>query len=284
MTRRRQKVLLWNMDIFFKTKVLRAEVRKSRIDILTTLVAEHAPSIVALQEAPPDFGRRQGLGPEYEVIPGPKGLALALHKAAWTLRGQEATEGWRGLVVQADPPAGGAGLRIWNIHAPPPGHFRTSEAVRTFVRTDVRDALRDVREEDPDRAELVVGDFNLPPYDDAVMGRDGLYARRIPEWVASKAAYEGARYRPLFNATWPVLGLVAPPYGDFYRDKDRHDVGPWYVPSQALMSARLATPGKRQVRLLERAGEQPLCDDRRKRPNKRVGSDHLPLLITFRAP
>ncbi len=282
MTRRRQTVLSWNMGSFFK-KALSAEVRRSRLDILTTLVAEHAPSIVGLQEAPADFGGREGLGHEYEIIRGPRGVATALRKAAWTPSGHDARESWRALVVKADPYGGGPGLWIWNLHLSPPGH-KDSETRRALARAEPRDDLRDFREGDPNRAELVVGDFNLPPYDDAVMRDDGFYASRVREWVLSKEAHAGARYRPLFNATWPLLGLLTPPYGDFHRYKRKGDVGPWYVVSQALRSARLAIPGEPQVRLLECAGGRPLYRGSRKRPNKGVGSDHLPLLITFLSP
>ncbi|WP_437619761.1 endonuclease/exonuclease/phosphatase family protein [Sorangium sp. So ce1151] len=282
MTRRRQTVLSWNIGIFFK-KALSDRVRRSRLDILTMLLAEHAPSIVALQEAPADLGGREGLGHEYEIIRGPNGVATALRKAAWTPGAHRAGEGWRALVVKADPHGGGPGLWIWNLHLYPPGH-RDSETRRALTRAEPRDDLRLFRERDPHRAEIVVGDFNLPPYDDAVMGYDGFHASRVREWVQSQEVHEGARYRPLFNATWPLLGLLTPPYGDFHRAKRKGDVGPWYVLSQALMSARLAIPGERQVRLLDCAGERPLCDKKHGRPDKDIGSDHLPLLITFLSP
>ncbi len=282
MTRRRQTVLSWNMDSFFK-KGLSAEVRRSRFDILTALVAKHAPSIVALQEAPVDFGGRDGLGHEYEIIRGPRGVATALRTAAWTPSGYNVREGWRALVVKAAPPGGGPGLWIWNLHAASASH-KDSEDRRTRLRRESRRDLDKFREVDRDRAELVVGDFNLPPYDDAVIRRDGFYASRVREWVKSKETHGGTLDRPLFNATWALLGRVKPPYGDFWRDKDKDSTGPWYVLCQALMSARLAIPGERQVRLLECAGERSLYDKKRGCLDTDIGSDHLPLLITFLSP
>ncbi|KYF98236.1 hypothetical protein BE20_35765 [Sorangium cellulosum] len=257
-------------------------VRLSRLAALRTLIALYAPSFVALQEAPDDLGRGD-LGPRYRVISGLGGITTAVLQTAWRVRDHSTMEGWRALVVKVDPLAGGLDLWLWNLHQPI--LHKDSEERRTLSRCEPRDDLRRFRARDPDRGELVVGDFNLEPHDVAMVGRDGFYARSSPEWVLSRPSRRDILYRPLYNAT-PTPSASQrddPPYGSYYRDKSKDGAGPWFRPDQVLMSAELLRCGKPRVTLLPRAGETDLCAPAHRRPDPKVGSDHLPLLIELMA-
>ncbi|KYF80549.1 hypothetical protein BE11_20050 [Sorangium cellulosum] len=281
MIRRRYTVLQWNMGIYFKRK-LPDRVRRSRLDVLRALLAEHAPSIVALQEAPADLGHQRVFTPSYRLIPGPKGVATAILQPAWKVLCHEPMARWRALVVKADPRRRGElGLWIWNVHLPI--LHKSTESLRTLARCEPRDDLRWFRWLDPDRCELVIGDFNLPPHDDAMVRRDGFHANASHAWALRRARRRKLGYRPLFNPTPSIRGLASPPYGSYYRDKDKDDPGPWSMPDQVLMSARLAIPGEPQVTLVDSAGGRRLCDARNGCPDPEVGSDHLPLLTRFQA-
>ncbi|WP_434042343.1 MULTISPECIES: endonuclease/exonuclease/phosphatase family protein [Sorangium] len=273
-------VLQWNMGVYHDRR-LADESWQSRIDVLRTLVAERAPSLVTLQEAPADLQRLRVFGPRYQVIPGPRGVATAVLQPAWSVLDYSAGNGWRALVIKANPRRGKIGLWIVNVHLPI--LYKDSDDRRTFARCEPRDDLRRLRERDPDRCELLIGDFNLPPYDAAMTRRDGFYANSSPAWVSSKTRQRDAFYRPLYSPPVSVPELGNPPFGSYYRDKDKDGPGPWWTPDQVLMSARLATPGESQASLVTHAGTTTLCDPKRGRPNPKVGSDHLPLWVSFSA-
>ncbi|WP_437875191.1 endonuclease/exonuclease/phosphatase family protein [Sorangium sp. So ce513] len=281
MTRRRYTVLQWNMGIYFKQKLTDRVVR-SRLDVLGALLAEHAPSIVALQEAPADLGHLRVFTSRYLLIQGPRGVATAILQPVWKVLYHESMKGWRALVVKADPPSRRElGLWIWNVHLPI--LHKSPESLRTLARCEPRDDLRRFRQRDPDRCELVIGDFNMPPHDDAMVRRDGFHANASHEWASRTALRRGRSYRPLFNPTPSIRGLASPPYGSYFRDKDRDDAGPWSMPDQVLMSARLAIPGEPPVTLVDSAGGRRLCDPRHGKPDPQIGSDHLPLVTAFQA-
>ncbi|WP_437659775.1 hypothetical protein [Sorangium sp. So ce1182] len=256
-------------------------VRLSRLAVLEALIARYAPSFVAIQEAPDDLGR--DLDPRYQVISGLGGITTAVLQPAWQVRDHRTMEGWRGLVVKVDPLAGGLGLWLWNLHQPI--LFKDSEERRTLLRCEPRDDLRRFRARDPGRGEIVLGDFNLEPHDLAMVGRDGFYARAFREWVLSRASQQDIVYRALYNATPTPSASQGddPPYGSYYRDKSKDGAGPWSRPDQALISAEVLRCGDPRVTLLSRAGGTDLCAGAHRRPDPKVGSDHLPLLIEFMA-
>jgi hypothetical protein len=279
MRQHRETVLQWNMDCL-KKKELPGDIRRSRLDVLERLIHELSPGIVTLQEAPRDLRGTRMLRSGYRVIEGPNGIITAFREARWQVLGEQFVAKRRALVVKVDSGSTRQRLWVWNVHLPI--LWMDLAQRQTFARADLRDALAAARTEDPDRDELIVGDFNLHPYDDALVRRDGLRANRALESVRSeRRGCENVR-RPLFNPTWSLLGRVKPPYGSFYRKRPDND-GPWFVWDQALMSADLAVPCGRQVRLVERVGDAELCDGSAfRRPDEQVGSDHLPLRIDFR--
>ncbi|XXX74058.1 hypothetical protein WMF30_41070 [Sorangium sp. So ce134] len=277
---RRHTALQWNMGVYYD-RDLSEDVRRSRFGVLGTLVAKHAPSIVALQEAPEDLQRQRVLGPRYRVISAPGGIATAVLQPAWKVLDYSGMERWRALVVQIDPRAGGLGLGFWNMHLPI--LFKDSEERRASARCEPLADLRRFRAHHPARGEIVSGDFNLEPHDSAMTGRDGFYARGDLEWVLSTASRRDMSYRALYNATLSALERGGPPYGSRFRDKGTSSAGPWYMPDQVLMSAEIVRYGKPKVTLLTHAGSTALCDAHRGCPDRKVGSDHLPLLIEFTA-
>ncbi|MCC6551512.1 MAG: hypothetical protein IT372_00645 [Polyangiaceae bacterium] len=283
---RPQTLLLWNMG--FNAKDLSPEVQERRRAVLEGLVTEHAPSIIALQEAAPDLEHTTPLGRKYKIIEGRKKITSAFLKERWNVQDHWGTGSHRALVVKVDSTTRQSRLWVHNVHIG--AHHNSPDSRRTFVGGELLDGLRDTRSRDPDRFELVIGDFNLHPYDEAITKKERLWANRSREWALSQGRRLWTKdRRPLFNATWPLLGRSKPPYGSFYRSSLESEGGPWLVQDQALMSADLALADAPQVDILEHArlpgrpDREDLCKGRLRTPNKKVGSDHLPILIKFRA-
>jgi hypothetical protein len=260
-------VLQWNMRLL---KAPKPEAKRAGLGALEAMVDEHSPGILALQEAPLDFLSQRFLRPRYRLIEGPKGLLTGFLESRWQVIAHHHDVNGRALVAKVDSGSGRLRLWFWNVHLPV--LWKDLAARRTFVQSDFRDALSGVRKRGPGRSELLVGDFNLPPHDDGMVRRSGLYANRALRWVESKGFPHETRNRPLFNPTWTLFGALDAPYGTYLTPRYPDEEGPWFVLDQALMSADLALPGEPQIRILQ--------DTDRKQSKV---SDHLALLIAFRA-
>lgn len=268
------RVLVWNMGFFARGNP-DAKLVRSRLDILRRLVARCSPGIVALQEAPSAPLLEATLGPPYLFIRGMKGLVTAFHAETWRVVSYSEGPCERALLAEIDSCDHGSRLCFWNVHFR--GHPAEPIERREYVRGDFRDYWRAIRARTPDREELMVGDFNMDPYDVAMVRSDGLHANRCYEWVLSQSSTREDTRRPLFNPTWGLLGLRSQPQGTVYTRK--RGGGPWYVPDQALMSPALAIPGEEQVQIM---GARGLYTRRVQAPNRKVGSDHLPISVRFR--
>ncbi|WP_437835896.1 endonuclease/exonuclease/phosphatase family protein [Sorangium sp. So ce1153] len=275
----RETVLQWNMGVCKESNPYR---RRARIEALEAMVGEYSPGILSLQEAPLDLRSLRFLHPWYRLVEGPMGIVTGLLESRWQVVADHDEVKGRALVVKAYSSTGRLRLSLWNVHLPVV--WKDLAARRTLVQSDFRDALIAVRKRGLGRSELLVGDFNLPPYDDAMVRRSGLYASRTLPSAEENALLHDPYNFPLFNPTWALLGKPGSPQGTFFRQPSPDDEGPWFLPDQALMSPDLALPGEQQVWLIEHTGKAELCSPApTRRPERTTGSDHLPLRIVFQA-
>jgi hypothetical protein len=130
---------------------------------------------------------------------------------------------------------------------------------------------------------LVVGDFNMQPYDDAVIEAQGWHAamtRSIA--LREKRTVAGKEYRFFYNPMWSRLGDESVgPAGTYYYDPSKQIQPYWHMFDQVLLRPALLGCFRNQdLSILTHAGVTQLCrkDDR---PDAAVGSDHLPLLVSL---
>lgn len=264
-----EKVLQWNMG--FAGKVAKATAT-SRLAVLKALVAKHSPSIVALQEAAPLHDLAPHL-PSLQIEVGPGRLVTAFSASKWTLSARVDPLG-RAFAVMLDH-ASGSRLRVWNLHGP--ALNVSDDDKRVFIRRDLLREVAKLRAQDPDREEIIIGDFNLPPFDPAIVREDGLHANRSLTW-AYRRRNTGID-RPLFNPSWQVFGAVTAPHGTYYRSRVDVD-GPWSVLDQALITPELGLRGHAHVQVLASVGSTELWARSSVRaPRRNVGSDHLPVCV-----
>lgn len=131
---------------------------------------------------------------------------------------------------------------------------------------------------------LVVGDFNMNPFEPGIVAAGGLHAvasRRI----ASEGArtVQGQTHRYFYNPMWNFLGDAreSPP-GTYYRRRGDHVEYFWHAFDQVLVRPDLLdgfTAGK--VRILTGVPEGGTNSFLTKAgfPNRQTASDHLPLLF-----
>jgi hypothetical protein len=132
---------------------------------------------------------------------------------------------------------------------------------------------------------LVVGDFNMNPFDVGIMTADAFHAvmtQAMARGGSRQVRYEERAY--FYNPMWGCLGDRTPgPPGTYYHDSPGHLPLFWNTFDQVLIRPDLLDvfdAGSLQV--LERAEEVALLDPNSGRPNQRDASDHLPILFSLR--
>jgi endonuclease/exonuclease/phosphatase family metal-dependent hydrolase len=268
-------LLSWNMDCGPHSDT-DATTTKRRLALLSSMLAERSPTLIAIQEAPSVAKLRNTLGLSFDVERTPNGVATAYDTRFWSCDRRHGSDprvavlGLRGT---------GAGTNLWMLNLHGPALYVELADKQDFVR-DVSRLLATLRESDANRREVVVGDLNLPPFDPSVMRkRHGLHASRCLPWVADRAS---GLDRALFNPTWKILGDHSGPSGTLYKGDITFD-GPWRATDQVMVSAELAR--HLTIEVVEKVGVQALRKlGRMGAPDRSTGSDHLPLFAKLSIP
>jgi hypothetical protein len=129
------------------------------------------------------------------------------------------------------------------------------------------------------RRTVLVGDFNLDPFDEGMAkarGFFGVMSRADARRESRRVKFND--YPIFYNPMWSRLGDLSPgPPGTFYRRKSAHLEYYWHTYDQVLIRPELLScfdPAHFEV--LDRAGELQLLRDGV--PDGRL-SDHLPVLV-----
>lgn len=130
---------------------------------------------------------------------------------------------------------------------------------------------------------VMVGDLNMNPFEKGVVGAAGFNAT-MHRGIAAKGerTVAGDRFPFFYNPMWNHLGDARNPIaGTYYYDRNEHVNYFWNIFDQVLLRPDLMDrlkPGS--VQIVTAVGAIDLTDPQG-RPNKRVASDHLPLLFSL---
>ena len=258
-------------------------VERRRVELLSDLVDTHHPDWIALQEAPRDIARPMLQGKGYELEGSRHRLLTGWRRSRWEATPTQPIAYPRAsaLVLREQALAGdGRRVLVCNVHLPS-RLFDELEEIEESL-SDLMFEVQSFRNDSlqPVTSEIIVGDFNLEPYDQALRGRNELYGNRSLRHATDSEAERGnglerERTRMLFNPSWQLYGATAEPLGTYYTTKGAG--APWYVFDQALFSADLIRSGVR-VDVITEVGPRDLLSPRARMPDKNVGSDHLPVL------
>jgi hypothetical protein len=143
-------------------------------------------------------------------------------------------------------------------------------------------SIRRTEEQVGHRRTVLVGDLNMNPFEEGVVGASALNAvmtRKIAEKM--ERTVQDERYAFFYNPMWSLYGdaSVGPPGTHFYY-RPEHVAYYWHMFDQVLIRPDLLHAfDNQELQILSHDGSQPLVRPDG-RPNSRVGSDHLP--IAFR--
>jgi endonuclease/exonuclease/phosphatase (EEP) superfamily protein YafD len=141
--------------------------------------------------------------------------------------------------------------------------------------------IRGAEENAGHRSTVLVGDFNMNPFENGMISARELHAvmdRRIAR--GGNRTVQGQIYPFFYNPMWSRFGDGSPgPPGTFYHRRSEHNVYFWNMFDQVLIRPSLLDRfNLEHLAIIDHTGEQKLLTGNG-RPNRKVGSDHLPILF-----
>jgi endonuclease/exonuclease/phosphatase family metal-dependent hydrolase len=128
------------------------------------------------------------------------------------------------------------------------------------------------------RATVLVGDFNMNPYDAGMVSAAGLHGL-MTEDLARKddRRHRGMQFRRFYNPAWGLFGDRSPgPPGTYFWEASVPSNPHWHILDQVLLRPELIS-SLRELRIVDHDGTESLLS--KGIPRKSDRSDHLPLLF-----
>lgn len=272
------KLLFWN-------------IYKKPLDGLLALLAnEHCPDVIILAECPApvaQFIERFNSAQKsvvYRFVTTPTQGIVVLTRPPTVLKEIALEE----LVTERNGRVGfyrltpfeGPDLLLVGLHLLSKQHLSRGEQTQMAGRT--RRSLDAIEQHVNHRRTVVIGDFNMDPFESGMISAEGFHAVMDRKLIAKKGGqrilYGASRYF-FCNPMWSLLGDESPgPPGTYYFEGavDRHY---WHTFDQVLLRPDLLRNFKStSVRVLTSAGATALLNAKGV-PDKKKASDHLPLLV-----
>jgi hypothetical protein len=248
--------------------VILAEGGRDRWEILHTLNRDRTQHLFHTDDLPDLVTRRRTLPPRiYGRVP----------KETLVRRRDDPGAAFYELVAPV-----GQHILLVVVHLPSPLHHDEHE--QTQVATRVGSVIREVEASLGHQRTVVVGDFNMNPFDKGVMTSDAFHAVMTQATARRRSRMVKEEERAFFyNPMWGCLGDRTPgPPGTYYYDSPGHLPLFWNTFDQVLIRPDLLDAfDASSLQILERAGDVMLLGSRSGRPNQRSASDHLPILFSL---
>jgi len=154
---------------------------------------------------------------------------------------------------------------------------------QAYASTVVRQRVTEVEDRVGHRRTVLVGDFNMNPFEDGMVSAGGLHAvsvRAIAE--RAKRTVDGEEYRFFYNPMWGQFGDRPPrPPGTYYYSRSHYVEYFWNIFDQVLVRPELLYSfDDNSIRILSAIGTTELRTPSGI-PNATSASDHLPLVFSI---
>lgn len=155
------------------------------------------------------------------------------------------------------------------------GHEGFREILMDRIVRDIQDVEKEIKTENS----IVVGDFNINPYESACI--DARFFHGIP--ISSEAERKsrtvaGNEYYMFYNPMWNFLGDFQKPYGTYYYNESGTKNTYWNIFDQVILRPALKHRFvKDSLKILTETSTKYLVDTK-DHPDKNI-SDHLPILF-----
>ncbi|WP_088345183.1 hypothetical protein [Bacillus cereus] len=134
---------------------------------------------------------------------------------------------------------------------------------------------------------LIVGDFNLNPYQDGMMNVNAFNAIMSPNIVEQGVRkWNGKEYKYFYNPSWNVLGKQDNDnqvFGTYYYDNNKEvDLAYWYMLDQLILRKDLLKSYQSSsLKIISNFANVDLLNEKGI-PDEREYSDHLPVKFTMK--
>ena len=155
------------------------------------------------------------------------------------------------------------------------GHKERREIVMAEIVSDLLKLENDLNTNNS----IIVGDFNINPYEDSCV--NARYFHGIPIYEEAMKGYrtvEGKMFYMFYNPMWNFLGDFSEPYGTYYCNTSETVNPYWNIFDQVIIRPALrARFVDNNLKIITKTSNVSLLDNK-KHPDTKI-SDHLP--ITF---
>jgi endonuclease/exonuclease/phosphatase family metal-dependent hydrolase len=272
-------ILQWNMGIYQPGKKAAVEIRL--VQVLQDLISQHKPDLIALQEVPYAKAASVLHAAGYEVSSSKQRVATAWKLSSWGASASLAIDYERATAIELTwqlPHKVGMQVLVCNVHLPSLLYGGKDSPLKDLVL--LADEIKDFRTRNTHAAEIILGDFNLEPHESDLRNDALLHGNASLQYVADreKKWTPGSKSRYLYNPAWRLYGAIDAPYGTIYHSSAPKG-GPWFVFDQAFFSAGLVSKPA-QIEVVKTVNGVSLLSKGVSQPNKKIGSDHLPIVWT----
>ncbi len=128
---------------------------------------------------------------------------------------------------------------------------------------------------------MMMGDFNMNPYEDGMNHATGMNAMMTRDCATSgHRTFYGDKYDFYYNPMWSLFGDDSGgPAGTFYNTSNQGSYG-WCMVDQVIIHHSIINHFQ-EVRIMTHAGSNCLTNARG-RPNSIGASDHLPIIVKLK--
>jgi endonuclease/exonuclease/phosphatase (EEP) superfamily protein YafD len=153
-------------------------------------------------------------------------------------------------------------------------------ATRQSRAQSLASEMKFVKEQQNNNKLILLGDFNMNPYDTGMNLAAGLNAMMTKSCVVRGSRRDGSRdYDFYYNPMWSLFGdNTDGPAGTIYNTSNQGHYG-WSMFDQVLINHSIVNLFY-DVKILTEAGSQSLMK-RNGRPDSKTASDHFPILVNF---
>ncbi len=164
-----------------------------------------------------------------------------------------------------------------------PSKLRNKTEDQTLGSTRVAGFVRDAERNVGHARTVIIGDLNMNPFEAGVVGAGGLHAvmdRRIA--AKGSRTVHGEVYDYFYNPMWAHFGDAgSTPPGTYYYNSSNEVNYFWNIFDQVLIRpALLSCLSNDGVNVVTELEGESLLDDRG-RPDREIGSDHLPVVVNL---
>ena len=160
--------------------------------------------------------------------------------------------------------------------------FSGHEEYREILIEQIVNDIRNVEQELGTENTIVVGDFNLNPYDTSFV--NARYFHGLPVYADAERksrTVAGKEYYMFYNPMWNFLGDFKEPYGTYYHGGSDAINTFWNIYDQVIIRPALKDRFVNESLKIITETETKFLLDHNGHPNKKI-SDHLPIIFEIK--